>query len=107
MINLEDIEKQIEELDNEIIKLNRIKRNLQQIVDFERNDIYEEYIPIINKYLDKELNKEDQNKLWLDLKKHKIKDVLLHLQDKYNHKYIKSEDENWLQLLITKKGELI
>jgi hypothetical protein len=102
MINVNELRQEVINLDGEILRLESIKIRLQKIISDEENNICLNFIPIIDKHLNKELNKEDQNKLWNELKRHKIKDVISHLEG-YKMEYKKSDNAEWLNLIITKK----
>lgn len=105
MIDINEIMREIDNLNNQIYSLTCIKNRLQYIVDVEINNTYNNFIPIIDKYLNKELDKKAQNKLWNELNKHKISDVLKHLSNIYNTEYKKSDNAEWLLLTITRKED--
>ena len=76
MINVQELRQEVINLEGEILRLESIKRRLQKIISDEENNTYMQFIPIIEKHLNKELDKEQQNKLWNELKRHKVKDVI-------------------------------
>lgn len=102
MINIEELKQEVSKLDIEIMNLERIKNNLQSIINAEINNTYSMFIPILDKYLNQELNKEQQNKLWNELKRHKVKDVISHLEG-YRMDYKKVESDDWKHLIISKE----
>lgn len=102
MINIEELKKEISKLEMEIFNLKSIKNGLQNIIDTEINNTYSMFIPIIDKHLNVELDKERQNKLWTELKRHKIKDVISHLEG-YKMEYRKVDNDDWKHLIITKE----
>lgn len=102
MINIQELRQEVINLEGEILKLESIKRRLQKIISEEENNTYNQFIPILDKHLNQELNKEDQNKLWTELKRHKIKDVISHLEG-YKMEYKKVDNDEWKHLIITKE----
>ena len=102
MINIEEIQQEVLKLDIEIMNLERIKNSLKSIIDAEVNNTYMQFIPIIEKHLNKELDKEQQNKLWNELKRHKVKDVINHLED-YKMENKKVDNDDWKHLIISKE----
>jgi hypothetical protein len=102
MINVNELRQEVINLEGEILKLEFIKRRLQRIISDEENNTYKQFIPIIERYLNQELNKDQQSKLWEELKRHKIKDVISHLED-YKMEYKKTDNDEWKHLIITKE----
>lgn len=100
MINLNDIRNEIANLDKQIYELKCIRDRLKAIVNNADNKMYEKYIPIIDTYLNEQLNKSKQNELWIKLDRNKISLVLNNLKDIYSYKYVKADD--WNNLIISK-----
>jgi len=102
MININELQEQVDLLDLQIKALEGTRFKIQCIIALERNKTYEKYIPIIEKYLDVELSKEEQSKLWEELNRNKIHEVIRHLEG-YNMEYKKVTEDNWKHMIITKK----
>lgn len=102
MINVQELRQEVINLEGEILRLESIKRRLQKIISDEENNTYMQFIPIIEKHLNKELDKEQQNKLWNELKRHKVKDVINHLEG-YKMEYKKVDNDDWKHLIISKE----
>jgi hypothetical protein len=102
MINVNELRQEVINLEGEILKLESIKRRLQRIMSDEENNTYKQFIPVIEKYLNQELNKDQQSKLWEELKRHKTKDVISHLEG-YKMEYKKTDNDEWKHLIITKE----
>ena len=100
MIDIKELQTQVSLLDCYISNLKVTRNNLQNIIDMEVNNTYKQFEPILDKYLNKELNKDEQNKLWNELKRHKIKDVISHLEG-YKMEYKKTDNDEWKNLIIT------
>lgn len=100
MIELNDIRNEIANLDKQIYELKCIRDRLKANVDNADNKMYEKYIPIIDTYLNEQLNKSKQNELWIKLDRNKISLVLNNLKDIYSYKYVKADD--WNNLIISK-----
>ena len=96
MINVQELRQEVINLEGEILRLESIKRRLQKIISDEENNTYMQFIPIIEKHLNKELDKEQQNKLWNELKRHKVKDVINHLEG-YKMEYKKVDNDETKQ----------
>lgn len=101
-INIEALEKEIERLGQSIYNLQQTKIHLERILRDEKETAYNKYIDTIDKYLNRELDKLEQNRLYNELDRHKISNVLTELKHLYKYKYEK-EDDNWATLYITKK----
>lgn len=102
MIDIKELQTQVSLLDCYISNLKVTRNNLQNIIDMEVSNTYKQFEPILDKYLNKELNKDEQNKLWNELKRHKIKDVIGHLEG-YKMEYKKTDNDDWKHLIITKE----
>jgi len=102
MININELQEQVNLLELQIKALEGTRFKIQCIIALEKLKTYEKYIPIIEKYLNVELNKEEQSQLWEELNRNKIHEVINHLEG-YNMEYKKVTNDNWNHLIITKK----
>jgi len=94
---LQQIEDYISIVERKIIHVKKILRDTQ-------DENIKKYIPIIDKYLNVELDKTLQTKLWKDTDN--IKTSMLLKKLGYKTKYITNENEEWTTLIITKKGDM-
>lgn len=104
-MNIEDLKKQVELLDYEIEKLSFIRGNLQRLIKDEINIQYNDFTPIIDKYLNIDLDRDKQQELYARLNNTKISTVLKHFRSKYNAEYTKVDGDTWSHLKITRKKE--
>lgn len=76
---------------------------IKRLIEDNTKDNLTQYIPIINNYLNKPLDKDAQSELWINTDRIKTSHLLRLLG--YNAEYKKDSETNWTILTITKKED--
>ena len=86
------------------LELNKLAHEIDNLKQTILKD-YEKYIPIIDEYLDIDLDKIKQKELYKKLDCNNVTKTLKYLNEYYDYMYTKEKDskDNWSILRITKK----